>query len=877
MEWCSLIKDMNMNKIALFLLLFASAPIFAQRLPDSVLPEHYKLGIAPDFNNDSFSGTETIQVRLMKATSTITLNSLELELQEVTVRAGGKSQTATVKLEPANEVAVLSVPQLLPVGQAEIDIKFSGKLNKQLRGLYLSRANNRKYAVTQFEATDARRAFPSFDEPAMKATFDITLVVDKGDTAISNTKITSITHAGPKEAIKFATTPKMSTYLVALLVGDFECVSGGADGVPIRVCATPGKAQMGRFALQAAEHQLAWFNRYFGIPYPFGKLDLIALPDFEAGAMENIGAITYRETYLLIDDKTASVEAHRDVATVTSHEIAHQWFGDLVTMAWWDNIWLNEGFATWMEYKPVKDWKPEWNVGTDEVQDTAGALNTDSLLSTRAIRAKADTPSQIDEMFDGIAYQKSAAVLRMLENYVGKEAFRNGVRAYLRKHSYGNATAEDFWGAIAKASGKPIDRIMPTFVTQPGVPLLRVQASCKANNTEVKLSQQRYFYDRERFNAASAELWQVPVCIKTAAGSQPTCKLLIKKEDTFTLPGCSDSVYANSGGEGYYRVEYEPGMLRAIAGRAESDLSPEERVALLTDEWAAVRVGLHPIISYMLLAESLKQDRNRAALETLTGRLQYIDEYLVSDGDRPRFQAWVRELLRPAMQDVGWHSRQGESDDRKVVRAKLFRALGETGNDPDVQARARELVERYLRGSDAVEPSLAGAAFKVVATNGNAVLQQKMIDQMLAAKTPEQAAYYRSALVRFRNPELLRRVLELSMTPKVRSQDTPGFISGLLENPAGREVAWEFIKANWPAIEEKLGYAVSRVITGISHICDPGLRDDVNRFFSQQRVPSAERKLKLSLESANYCIDLRSQQQPRLAAWLKDHSTAAGE
>jgi len=877
MEWCSLIKDMN--KIVLSLLLFVSAPVFAQRLPDNVLPEHYKLGITPSFSDDSFSGTEAIQVRVVKPTSTITLNSLELELREVTVTADGKTQPATVKLEPEKEIAVLTVPQSLPAGRAEIHLQFSGKLNKQLRGLYLSQANNGKYAVTQFEATDARRAFPSFDEPAMKATFDITLVVDKGDTAISNTKVASDV-PGPgagKHSIKFATTPKMSTYLVALLVGDFECVSGSADGIPIRVCATPGKAEMGRFALQAAEQQLAWFNRYFGIPYPFGKLDLIALPDFEAGAMENIGAITYRETYLLIDDKTASVEARRDVATVTSHEIAHQWFGDLVTMAWWDNIWLNEGFATWMEYKPVKDWKPEWNVGTDEVQDTAVALNTDSLLSTRAIRAKADTPSQIDEMFDGIAYQKSAAVLRMLENYVGKEAFRNGVRAYLRKHSYGNATAEDFWGAIAQASGKPVDRIMPTFVTQSGVPLVRVQASCKANNTEVKLSQQRYFYDRERFNAGSPELWQVPVCMKAAAGGQATCRLLTKKEDTFSLPGCSDSVYANSGGEGYYRVGYEPGMLRDIAAKAVSELSPEERVALLTDEWAAVRVGLHPISSYMLLAESLKQDRNRAVLETLTERLQYIDEYLVSDGDRPRFQAWVRELLRPAMQDVGWDSRPGESDDRKVVRAKLFYALGETGDDPDVQARARELVERYLRGSDAVEPSLAGAAFKVVATHGDAELQHKMVDKMLAAKTPEQAAYYRSALVRFRNPELLRRVLELSMTPKVRSQDTPRLISGVMENPAGREVAWDFMKANWPAIEEKLGYAVSRVITGISHICDPGLRDDVNRFFSQQRVPSAERKLKLSIESANYCIDLRNQQQPRLAAWLKEHSTAAGE
>src|SRR5262249_54830440 len=396
-------------------------------------------------------------------------------------------------------------------------------------------------------------------------------------------------------------------------VGDFKCVSGSSDGIPIRVCATPDKVQMGHFALKAAEQQLAWYNRYFEIKYPFDKLDLIALPDFEAGAMENIGAITYRETLLLIDDKAASVEAHRDVAKVTAHEIAHQWFGDLVTMMWWDNIWLNEGFASWMEYKPVKAWKPEWNLGTDEVQDTAIALNTDSLLSTRTIRAKAETAAQINEMFDGIAYEKSAAVLRMLESYVGEEPFRKGIVAYLREHSYGNATAEDLWSAIAKASGKPVDRIMPTFVTQPGTPLIRVQAACKGKSTTVKLSQQRYFYGRERFNADSPELWEIPVCMKTADGKS-TCKLLTKKTDEFTLHGCSDWVYANAGGQGYYRVEYEPTILRSLASKAVASLSPVERVALLNDEWASVRVGLHQISDYMLLAENLKQDRNRAVL-----------------------------------------------------------------------------------------------------------------------------------------------------------------------------------------------------------------------------------------------------------------------
>jgi aminopeptidase N len=876
-EWSAIFK-LIMRKILFCLLFVLPAFSFGQRLPNTVLPQHYTLTIAPEFSDDSFAGEETIKVRLTQPATSITLHALELDFQETSVSAAGKAQKASVKLEPDNEMAVLTVPEAVPAGPAEIHIRFSGKLNKQLRGLYLSQSDTRKYAVTQFEATDARRAFPSFDEPAFKATFDITLVVDKGDTAISNSKIASDT-PGPgdgKHSIKFATTPKMSTYLVALLVGDFKCVSGSADGIPVRVCATPDKVEMGRFALKAAEQQLSWYNKYFEIPYPFDKLDLIALPDFEAGAMENIGAITYRETLLLIDDKTASVESHRDVAKVTAHEIAHQWFGDLVTMMWWDNIWLNEGFASWMEYKPVKTWKPEWNLGTDEVQDTALALNTDSLLSTRTIRAKAETAAQINEMFDRIAYEKSAAVLRMLESYVGEEPFRKGVVAYLRKHSYGNATAEDLWSAIAKASGKPVDRIMPTFVTQPGTPMIRVQAACKGKSTAVKLSQQRYFYDRERFNAASPELWQIPVCMKTSDGKS-TCKLLTKKAEEFTLPGCSDWVYANAGGQGYYRVEYEPTMLRSLAAKAVSSLSPEEREALLTDEWASVRVGLHQISDYMLLAESLKQDRNRAVLETLAERLRYIEENLIADGDRAQFQAWVRELLRPAMQEVGWNSQAGESDDRKLFRATLFLTLGETGGDPDVQARARDLVERYLRGSDAVEPSLIGAAFKVAAIRGDADLQQRLISQLRTAKTPEDAVRYRSALVRFRNPDLLRRVLELSMSPEIRSQDTPRFFTGVMENPVGRQVAWEYMKANLPAIEQKLGYAVTRVVSGMSSFCDSGLRDDVNQFFERQKLPVAERRLKQSLESANYCIDLKSQQQQRLTAWLKQHSAVGGE
>ena len=392
----------------------------------------------------------------------------------MTAETGGKTETAKVSLDPQKEQATFQFAQTLPAGGVSLKISYRGILNDELRGFYLSRTARRNYAVTQFEPTDARRAFPSFDEPAFKATFDVTLVVAKGDTAISNTNIVSDT-SGPaagEHTIRFARTPKMSTYLVAFLVGDFACLSGESDGVPIRVCATPDKVKLGAFALSGAEFFLHYYDTYFGIKYPMPKLDMIALPDFEAGAMENFGAITYRETALLVDPATASVASQKLVAIDVAHEMAHQWFGDMVTMNWWDNIWLNEGFATWMEHKPVALWKPEWKIPEEVASDLNVTLNLDAEKVTRAIRAKADTPAEINEMFDGISYGKAGAVLRMVENYVGEETFRKGVHAYLEAHLYANATAEDFWNAQTEVSHKPVDKIMASLVEQPGEPLL---------------------------------------------------------------------------------------------------------------------------------------------------------------------------------------------------------------------------------------------------------------------------------------------------------------------------------------------------------------------------------------------------------------------
>ena len=469
----------------------------AQRLSTNVQPQHYTLALTPDIGKATFAGEETIDIVLAAPARAITLNALELKLLSASASGpADKPMPGTVSYDEKREQATLTFPAELPAGRSSLHIAFTGVLNDKLHGFYLSRTKARHYAVTQFESTDARRAFPSFDEPAFKATFDIALTVDQRDTAISNMNVTADKPAGDgRHTLVFATTPRMSTYLVAFLVGDFACSKGKADGIAIRVCSTPDKVKLTKFAVDAAEHYLKYYDSYFGIKYPLPKLDLIGIPDFEAGAMENFGAITYRETELLVDEKDGSENAKKRVAVTVAHEMAHQWFGDLVTMQWWNNLWLNEGFATWMENKAAAAWHPEWHFAEDTAADLNDTLNYDAVRTTRTIRADADTPSEIEEMFDGIAYGKAGAVIGMVENWLGPEVFRQGVHNYLAAHLYANATAEDFWNAQTATSKKPVDVVMRSFVDRPGVPLLRFADSQPLG---IPVTEQRFFLDGEQ-------------------------------------------------------------------------------------------------------------------------------------------------------------------------------------------------------------------------------------------------------------------------------------------------------------------------------------------------------------------------------------------
>ncbi len=854
---------------ALFCFLLAAAPAWAQRLPTNVAPEHYDLWFAPDLQNETFRGRETITVRLKAPATTITLNAAEITFGEVTITAAGRRQVARITSDERREMATLSVPQQIPAGTATIQISYTGILNDKLRGFYISKANNRSYAVTQMEATDARRAFPSFDEPAYKATFDIALMIDNGDVAISNGKLKADT-PGPeagKHTVTFNTSPKMSTYLVAMLVGDFACREGAADGTPIRICSTPDKRGLTAFALEAAEYQLKFFNEFFGIKYPFEKLDIIGIPDFAAGAMENIGAITFRERSLLADPENASLDVRKYVAAVISHEIAHQWFGDLVTMQWWDDIWLNEGFATWLETKPLATWHPEWQMDLDNAGDTQAALALDALRSTRSIRTKAETPDEINELFDAIAYQKTGAVLRMTEAYVGAEAFRAGITSYLKKYAYGNATGDDFWTEMTRVTGKPIDRIMKSFVDQPGTPVLRVRSSCSGNASTLTLDQQR-FIGSLGAPPPAPQTWVFPACFKTTGG-EPRCQVI--ERPTVITPGAGcDNVFANADARGYYLTEYTPDAVRALAKSARG-LQATERLSLAGDEWWMVKSGRHDADLYMELAAALAGDETSAVLGAIAGPLDFTGNYLVAAADRARYQAWVRSTFGAALTEVGFPGNISDNDQIQSRRAAVLSIVGETGNDTDVQRQARELALRYIQDPASLSPTLAPTVLKVAALSGDRALYDQYLAQLdkLGAQ-PEEYYRYQAALAWFRDPVLVQRTLDFALSPAVRSQDTPALIGALLGAEWGREAAWTFTKTRWAALTEKLGVfqGMPRIAASVGGFCSAASTVELSSFFAANPLPSSARALQQAMERVENCTAITTRQAPVIKRWL---------
>ena len=848
------------------LLLATILPARAQRLPSTVVPTHYTLTLTPDLKAATFSGIEMIDVNLKEPVTSITLNSAEIAFQTVNVTAAGKQQTASVILDKDKEQATLTFPEPLSAGKATLSINYAGILNNELRGFYLSRTARRNYAVTQFESTDARRAFPSFDEPAMKASFDISLVIDGADTGISNGPIAS-DNPGPgvgKHTLKFLTTPRMSTYLVAFLVGDFQCTSGEQDGVAIRVCSTPDKVALTSYGVEVAKYVLHYYDNYFGIPYPLKKLDMIGLPDFEAGAMENFGAITYRETDLLIDPKTASDRAKEIVASDIAHEMAHQWFGDLVTMQWWDNIWLNEGFATWMANKPLAAMHPEWNIGQSVANEMDRTLDQDSQPTTRAIRAKADTPDEINQMFDGIAYGKASDVLLSVENYVGPETFRMGVRAYLAAHLYANATAEDFWSVQAATSHKPVDKIMDSLVAQPGAPMLTF--GVPAGGT-VSVEQKR-FYLSPGMQPDPTQKWTLPVCFKTDAENRQDCQVLTPATSSLKVPGTA-LFFANAGGKGYFRSAYPASVYAALVSKIETSLNPEERVSLIGDEWAQIRSNKAKVGDYLDLAAAVKDDSNALVLSTALGGVDAIAARVAgTPEEKAAVGTWIRSNFGTQYAKLGMPS-QADSANTRALRALLFSVLGYYGKDPDVLKQAAEIAGKYVDDPASVDPTLGQTALAIAALNGDVALFDKLQNLYETSKNPSIQDTSLRLLAEFENPALVERSLDYTVSGKVRNQDAALQFSIALQIAANREQVWTYIKTHWDKVQAQLTTAMGGyLVEATGNFCSADARDDVQKFFSAHKVAASDRSLKHAVDRINGCIEFRSLQEPNLKSWI---------
>jgi puromycin-sensitive aminopeptidase len=841
------------------------------RLPRTVVPIRYDLRLEPDLADAAFAGEVVVALNVNEATPEIVLNAVELTIDGARLQMdSGLSLEATATLDERLERCTLAFNRSTGSGNGRLYLRFHGILNDNLRGFYRSSYRDaagatKVLAATQFEATDARRAFPCWDEPSFKAVFATTLVVEPSLVAISNTAIASEKNQGGKKVVRFADTIPMSTYLVAFVVGELEATTPILVGnTPLRVWSVPGKSQLAAFAQEIGTFSLKFYEDYYGRPYPGDKLDLLAIPDFAAGAMENLGAITFRETALLVDERAATHAELERVADVVAHEIAHMWFGDLVTMAWWNGLWLNEAFATFLEMVAVDAFKPEWQRWTSFGVSRAAALVVDGLHSTRPIEYPVEAPKDADAMFDVLTYEKGASVLRMLEQYLGVETFRAGVREYLHAHAFGNTETGDLWLALERASQQPIPQIMNCWVFQPGYPLLEV----RREGDSLVLTQQRFTY-LPAVNGKE-QRWHVPVQVRVRRGDAvETQRLLLKDSDLrMPLPDDCDDVVVNSDGQGFYRVHYSDELRERLLRTMSEGLSPIERFNLLNDCWAATLAGQMPVTAYLELTAHFRGERDKNVWAVLFGSFQALHR-IVEAAERAGFERVVRDRVGGVLADLGWTPQPGESELTGQLRGDAIRALGILGSDAAVQQRAAEIYGQSLRASSAASADVLAAVIPVLAYVGDQTRYDEFWEHFRSAKTPQDEQRYLHALPAFRPAPLVQQTLTRTLDGGMRTQDAPFVLRSLLSAPHARAEAWGFVKTNWNAINRLYPpVGVRRMMEGIVGLATPELERDVQEFVRERKVDLGGKVLAQYLEQLRIAVSLREREGKALSAYL---------
>lgn len=854
------------------------------RLPENVIPERYNILIKPDLGAGTFLGVIRIDVRVMEPTSEIWLNAVELDVRQALIadEEGAVSVGGRVSLNEENERCHLTFPETFAPGVWQLALLYKGLLNDKLRGFYRSTYKDsagvtHAMVATQCEATDARRIFPCWDEPAFKAVFSLTLLVDKALNAVSNTAIVYEDTRGSKKVVRFADTIKMSTYLFALVVGELEATEAIMVGqTPLRVWCVPGKKQLTSFAHSFGAGVLTFFEYYYDRIYPGDKLDLLAIPDFAAGAMENLGAITFRETALLVDEASATHAEIARVADVVAHENAHMWFGDLVTMRWWNGIWLNEAFANFMEMLAVDNLKPEWRRWESFGISRSAAFAVDGLHSTRPIEFPVGSPRDADAMFDILTYEKGASVIRMLEQYLGPDVFRDGVRRYIRDHSYSNTETADLWNALGGVAGMDVATLMEAWIFKPGYPVVSVYLK----GGQLVLSQQRFTYlpqplenvPGRTINPAAPELdqvWQIPVQIYVDLDGKTEIKrvLLTEREARVALPDGADTVVVNEGGHGFYRVRYSRELLARLQNRL-GYLSPIERFNLVVDAWASTKAGLMPIDEYLDFILRFRHERAQSVWTAIIGSLSQIRR-IVDDADLPAFERVVQNCLRDTAYFLGWEPQPGEDELTGQLRGEVLLALGILGNDIGAQELAEEIYRGYQVGNATVDPNVLKAIVHILASVGDVARYEEFLGAFRAAKTPQEEQRFLYALALFRDPELVGRTLEMTINGDIRTQDAPFVLRSLLWGVHSRERTWDFIRSNWDTMERQYPQkSLKRTIEGLGGLATPELEQSVWEFFTERAVNFGGRVLEQWLEELRIMVTLRGRESGRLSAYV---------
>eukprot|EP00092_Neocalanus_flemingeri_P075261 GFUD01093210.1.p1 GENE.GFUD01093210.1~~GFUD01093210.1.p1 ORF type:complete len:879 (+),score=304.01 GFUD01093210.1:50-2638(+) len=856
------------------------------RLPISVIPTHYTITLKPDLVGHTFTGQAVVKVDVNEAVKTIVCNVNELEIQSATVVSGTTTMSPTIALNKEEETVTLSCDQELAVGSATVTYNFTGILNDKMRGFYRSKYTidgvEKFAAVTQFEATDARRAFPCWDEPAVKATFDLTIVGPKDRVILSN--MPEIENKDDPvdstyKVVSFATTPIMSTYLVAIVVGEFDYIEGKSEeGVTVRVYSPIGKKEQGTFALECAVRSLTFYSKFFDVPYPLTKYDMIAIPDFSSGAMENWGLVTYRETCILVDPLNTSQSSKQWVAIVVCHETAHQWFGNLVTMEWWTHLWLNEGFASFMENLTTDVLYPEYKIWDQFVPNTLiEALMLDSLDSSHPIEADVGHPSEVDEIFDNISYNKGASVIRMLYDWIGDAAFKTGMNRYLIKYSYKNTETPQLWAELESASGLPVTSVMKTWTEQMGFPCISVTTQQEVSNRVLTLTQSKFVADG-REEGENGSRWQIPISI-TSSGKEVT-KIMMNQElqeTMVTLANVSpnDWVKLNPGVVGFYRVNYGSADLARLCDAVKAKSLPAvDRLNILDDLFSLISAGKAKTSDGLRLLESYKEEESYIVWNNIS---QVIGNLSIVIADQDFYSDWeqfILELFSGIKKSVTWDPVEGEGHLDTLLRSLVITRLGKAG-DQEIRQEAKCRFDLHASGGAQVSPDIRTAVYSVVASMG----QEEDYNTMLrlheeADLHEEKVRIGRTGLAAFSNKTILAKALEFSLSSNVRAQDSVHMIGSVAGRRQGRDLSWQFFKDNFVLLSERYqsGFLLSRLVKSCSagFLCEEKARE-VEQFFTEHPLSGSERNVAQAVETIRLNTAWLTRDQADIANFFKQN------